>query len=308
MIPRICFSNSVKEKVATPISPKDLQVLMQSPSVQEICDKIVLLDGKDPEEMARLKQQLPVVYFHAQSFKDNLRKSANAVPSGLVMLDIDHVENPHAFAMQWLGIPYGVEFLKENCIALFAKTPSNHGIRIVGEMREGETIVQAQKRLADLFEVKQYDAVTKDLARASFIMPWSYVYYFDEEILRFGYQSTADQWGNAKETQPTPETPSGSPLKGEDPKSPFKGDLEGRELDRTRKIALQLLELLGGQPTQGERNNIYYNLCRHLRTICAFSPDWLCVSSPTSACRWKSVAPPPPPQSTPPAPPTRPRC
>ena len=84
------------------------------------------------------------------------------------------------------------------------------------------------------------------------------------------------------------ETPSISPLKGENKKSPFKGDLEGLSLplregqggsdseeDRTRKIALQLLELLGGQPTQGERNNIYYNLCRHLRTICAFSPDWL---------------------------------
>ena len=185
MFPRICFSNSVKEKVATPIFPNDLQAIMQSPSVQEICDKIVLLDGKDPDEMARLKQQLPVVYFHAQSFKDNLRKSANALPSGLVMLDIDHVENPNDFlALEFLEKDAGNirEFLKENRIALIAKTPSNHGIRIVGEMQQGETIVQAQQRLANLFEVKQYDAVTKDLARASFVMPWSYVYYFDDPL------------------------------------------------------------------------------------------------------------------------------
>ena len=181
MFPRICFSHSVKEKVATPISPNDLQAIMQSPFVQEICDKIVLLDGKDPDEMARLKQQLPVVYFHAQSFKNNLRKSANAVPSGLVMLDIDHVDDPKAFADQWIDLCD----LKQNRIALIAKTPSNHGIRIVGEMQQGETIVQAQQRLANLFEVKQYDAVTKDLARASFVMPWSYVYYFDEELLQF---------------------------------------------------------------------------------------------------------------------------
>ena len=276
MFPRICFSNSVKEKVATPIFPKDLQAIMQSPFVQEICDKIILLDGKDPEEMARLKQQLPVVYFHAQSFKDNLRKSANAVPSGLVMLDIDHVDDPGAFAMQWLGVvPNGVAFCKENRIALIAKTPSNHGIRIVGEMQQDETIVQAQQRLAELFDVKQYDAVTKDLARASFVMPWSYVYYFDEDILQFPDQKTAEQTPSVSPLKGEDKTPSVSPLKGEDKKSPFKGDLEGPELDRTRKIALQLLELLGGQPTQGERNNIYYNLCRHLRTICAFSPDWL---------------------------------
>ena len=198
MIPSICFSNSVKEKVATPISPKDLQAIMQSPFVQEICDKIVLLDGKDPDEMARLKQQLPVVYFHAQSFKHHQRKSANAVPSGLVMLDIDHVDDPHAFAMQWLeNLQTGVAFCMKNRIALIAKTPSNHGIRIVGEMQQGETIVQAQQRLADLFEVKQYDAVTKDLARASFVMPWSYVYYFDEEILQTPDQASAERWGNA---------------------------------------------------------------------------------------------------------------
>ena len=229
MFPRICFSNTVKEKVATPIFPKDLQVLMQSPFVQEICDKIVLLDGKDPEEMARLKQQLPVVYFHAQRFEDNLRKSANAVPSGLVMLDIDHVENPEEFAAKWVqaGDFADNSKLKEQRIALVAKTPSNHGIRIVGEMREGETIEQGQKRLAAFFEVSQYDAVTKDLARASFVMPWSYVYYFDRDLLQFPDQTAADKWANTKETQPTPETPSGSPSKGEDKKSPFKGGTEG---------------------------------------------------------------------------------
>ena len=281
MVPRICFSNTVKEKVATPIFPKDLQAIMQSPFVQEVCDKIVLLDGKDPEEMARLKQQLPVVYFHAQRFEDNLRKSANATPSGLVMLDIDHVENPEEFAAKWVqaGDFADNSKLKEQRIALIAKTPSNHGIRIVGEMREGETIVQAQQRLAELFEVKQYDAVTKDLARASFVMPWSYVYYFDEDILQ---TPSGSPLKGENKTPSNSETPSGgpskSPLKGDFESSPFKGETEGvsgPELDRTRKIALQLLELLGGQPTQGERNNIYYNLCRHLRTICAFSPDWL---------------------------------
>ena len=280
MFPRICFSNSVKEKVATPIFPKDLRAIMQSPFVQEICDKIVLLDGKDPEEMARLKQQLPVVYFHAQHFKDNLRKSANATPSGLVMLDIDHVDNPQDFAKSLLEKEgNGLVFLEQNRIALIAKTPSNHGIRIVGEMQQDETIVQAQQRLAELFAVKQYDAVTKDLARASFVMPWSYVYYFDEDILQT--PSGSPLKGEDK-TPSNPETPSGgpskSPLKGDFESSPFKGETEGvsgPEVDRTRKVALQLLELLGGQPTQGERNNIYYNLCRHLRTICAFSPDWL---------------------------------
>ena len=148
--------------------------------------------------MPGLKQQLPVVYFHAQGFKSDLRSSANATPSGLVMLDVDHVESPQDFAKTLLEKEgNGLAFLEKNRIALVAKTPSNHGLRIVGEMQQGETIVQAQQRLANLFEVKQYDAVTKDLARASFVMPWSYVYYFDEEILQFADQTTAEKWGDS---------------------------------------------------------------------------------------------------------------
>lgn len=68
---------------------------MQDPRVQHICDQIKLLDGQDPEELARLKRQLPIITPHACRFTgDGSRKSANAVPSGLVMLDIDHVAEP----------------------------------------------------------------------------------------------------------------------------------------------------------------------------------------------------------------------
>ena len=68
---------------------------MRDPRIQDICDQIKLLDGNDPDELARLKRQLPIITPHACRFTgDGTRKSANAVPSGLVMLDIDHIDNP----------------------------------------------------------------------------------------------------------------------------------------------------------------------------------------------------------------------
>ncbi len=288
MIPRICYSPSVKRNTATPVSFDDFRQMAQSPYVQEICDRIILLDGKDATELARLKQQLPVVFFHAQRFANNRRHSADAVPSGLVMLDIDHVENPKDFADKWVvtGDDAPNNVLKKQRIALIAKTPSNHGLRIVGEMREGETVTGAQQRLAAFFDIDQFDAVTKDLARASFVMPWAYIYYADPELLEFPDQATADKWA-----EPTPSLPTGE---GEE-KLPSSVETnitpslcrEGRggswspsELDHTRKVAAQLLELLGGTPTLGERNNIYYNLCRHMRTICAFDPMWLIRALP----------------------------
>ena len=78
-----------------PVLWSDIEQAMRDPRIQDICDQIKLLDGNDPDELARLKRQLPIITPHACRFTgDGSRKSANAVPSGLVMLDIDHIDNP----------------------------------------------------------------------------------------------------------------------------------------------------------------------------------------------------------------------
>ena len=95
MIPRICIQSSISSGKPTPVLWSDIEQAMRDPRVQDICDQIKLLDGNDPDEMARLKRQLPIITPHACRFTgDGTRKSANAVPSGLVMLDIDHIDNP----------------------------------------------------------------------------------------------------------------------------------------------------------------------------------------------------------------------
>ena len=38
-----------------------LQTAMRDPRIQNICDQIKLLDGKDLDELSRLKRQLPVI-------------------------------------------------------------------------------------------------------------------------------------------------------------------------------------------------------------------------------------------------------
>ena len=98
MFPRICIQSSISAGKPTPADWSSIEEAMKQPLIQEICDQIKLLDGNDPDEMARLKRQLPVITPHACRFEgDGTRKSANAVPSGLVMLDIDHIDNPRDF-------------------------------------------------------------------------------------------------------------------------------------------------------------------------------------------------------------------
>ena len=95
MFPRICIQPSISSGKPTPVLWSDIEQAMRDPRIQDICDQIKLLDGNDPDELARLKRQLPIITPHACRFtNDGTRKSANAVPSGLVMLDIDHIDNP----------------------------------------------------------------------------------------------------------------------------------------------------------------------------------------------------------------------
>lgn len=271
MFPRICYSTSVKDPHCTPICSEQLLGVMQTAHVQDICDQIKLLDDKDPDELARLKQQLPIVCFHAQQFKDNRRKSAGAVPSGLAMLDIDHIDDPRG----WFGAFAPDNFAAQR-IGLIAVTPSGHGLRIVGERLAGESIPAAQRRLADFFGFREYDAVTKDLARASFVMPASYLLYFEPSVLDFADEAEAQRWAEDTPAQ----SPEASANTAPALPAPQTAVATPDEIERTRKIASALLELAGGMPTPGERNNLYYTLCRHLRTVCAFSPDWLVQALP----------------------------
>lgn len=77
--------------------------LIDSPKVKNICRAIAALDPNAEDYNDRkqaLKKRLPIIIPHAAAFKNGKRISADAVPSGLAMLDVDHVENPLDFLSQ----------------------------------------------------------------------------------------------------------------------------------------------------------------------------------------------------------------
>ena len=270
---------------------------MRDPRVQHICDQIKLLDGQDPEELARLKRQLPIITPHACRFTgDGSRKSANAVPSGLVMLDIDHIDDPrevfstHIFPKLQNTSPsrgrelIAAEVVENNVVEVVdlnnpriffvAITPSGHGLRIIAERQENESLIAAQTRLANLCGFAEYDAVTHDLARASYLMPWSYVLYCEPSGLNFRdeahfnkiqrsggnlLRSTEEQGGNGDDNEINKiSAPEGQ---GDTP------DFRGVPYDA---IVNELANLLGGTPEMGERNQFYFTMVKYMRYICDF--------------------------------------
>ena len=321
MYPRICIQPSISSGKPTPVTWSQIELAMRQPAVQDICDQIKLLDGKDPDELARLKRQLPVITPHACRFRgDGSRKSDNAVPSGLVMLDIDHIDDPRDFfsthifpvlstasTASELPTTGAAELQRSDPKIYFvAITPSGHGIRVIAEREPEESIPAAQKRLAALFALSEFDAVTKDLARASFLMPWSYVLYCEPSGLDFDtpekeavittHFAQVEAQNNTitlSQERKSQSTTGEAELQQSDLPTTGEAELQRSDLPTTGKAELQqsdlfyrgipyadivreLIFLLGGEPAMGERNQFYFTLVRYMRYICNFDPD-MCV-------------------------------
>ena len=290
---RICYQQSVTSGQPMPLTKENWDQLIDSPEVKNICNRIAALDPTAEDYNDRkqaLKKRLPIIIPHAQSFKNGKRISADAVPSGLAMLDVDHVTNPRA----WFE-SIDKQILSDNKIYLVAITASGHGLRIIGERLSSsispeynsgaESIEAAQLRMATALNITEYDAVTKDLARASYVVPRDYILWmyaaglFSEED-RPDLRELPALPPHVDPSSVSPESNSGTTL-------PFReksevGSLSYRGIPYA-DIVQQLMLSIGAADgaEQGERNTVYFTLANYMRYICDFNVDLLLQVLPT---------------------------
>ena len=266
---RICYQLNICKGEPMPLTKTIWDQLIDSPEVSNICRRIAALDPSAEDYNDRkqtLKKRLPIIIPHAASFANGKRISADAVPSGLAMLDIDHVDNPRA----WFdSLNAKSSTLNDNHIVLVAITASGHGLRIIAERLSSEPIEAAQLRIATALGITEYDAVTKDLARASYIVPRSYILYCNEDgLLNLPEKPSSITSGLYPDKALPPSTPDGS-LLGATP--PSYRDIPYKDIVDQLLIATGN----GGGAIQGERNTVYFSLANYMRYICDFNPELL---------------------------------
>ena len=277
-----CYQDKVNAGVPQVCTPEIWDQLIDSPEVKSICDQIAALDTTTPDYNDRkqaLKRRLPIIIPHAASFRNGKRVSADAIPSGLAMLDVDHVSNPR----DWFE-SIDKQLLSDNRIYLVAITASGQGLRLIGErletssvgsngIRQMETIEAAQLRIATALGIKEYDAVTKDLARASYVVPRSYILWIYEAGLFAEREVLSIDSGLYPEKALPPHQEVSSVASESD------SDIEvltyrGMPYDA---IVKQLMIEIGAAEgaMQGERNTVYFSLANYMRYICDFDPALL---------------------------------
>ena len=146
----------------------------------------------------KLKRGLPAFIFQAmfdetQSKKGKVgrwRKQAATRLTGLVVMDIDHVENPKEVHGSWEK----VHDFKQLGILLIYITPSGKGLKIVfkADVAKGN-LIDNQHAMAEVLGV-EVDESCKDASRMSFICKESDIMYIDKELFTYENKEFAEKY------------------------------------------------------------------------------------------------------------------
>lgn len=246
--------------------------LIYSERLTEDCRRIQAAIGT--KEYAQLKRRLPVVMWQSH-FADGKRHDASAEPSGLYMLDIDHLEPIRMEEIRNAALAKGPDTLG---IYIIHKTPSEQGLRFVAKMLASNsglsTITEHQLWLAEQLGLKpeEVDTACKDWARASFLPSQNYFYYINQAIFADEAEMTLNPTNNHEKSKL-------DSCSGGDSQS-SSADCEPCEAQEAtiteykgvslRSIAVEYFERTGGQPVEGERHQRFLDAARVLRYICDF--------------------------------------
>ena len=277
---RICYQKSVVAGAPEQLTKEIWDQLIDSPEVKNICSRIAALDPEAPDYNDRkqaLKRRLPVIIPHAASFKNGKRVSADAIPSGLAMLDVDHVDNPREAYLRLHPEGKSEEWFIEQGIYLIAITASGKGLRVIGRRERGESIEAAQMRMAEMLGIKEYDAVTKDLARASYVVPRDYILWIYEEGM---FSEKEDKPALNAGTMDKVQLALPAHVVSGESDSPVTKESHAELAYRGiayEEIVKQLMIEIGAAEgaMQGERNTVYFSLANYMRYICDFDAGLL---------------------------------
>ena len=119
------------------------------------------------------------------------RKQSATRLTGLVVIDVDHIEDPHAVYQGWIS--KGLDF-KDLGIYFIYITPSGKGIKLVFKARiDWGNLIDNQHAMAQVLDI-EVDESGKDSSRLSYICKESDILYLDKELFTYENKEYAERY------------------------------------------------------------------------------------------------------------------
>ena len=228
---------------------------------------------------ASLKRKLPAFIFQAtfdetESKAGKLgawRKQSATRLTGLVVMDIDHVENPREVFESWrLATGDKADRTRKDDILLVYVTPSGKGLKVVfkADANIGNLIDNQYVMARELGNVT-IDECCKDSSRMSYVCKESDILYLDKELFTYENKAFSERYtalyrdGHSQATKEDETVISQIPpvVDERNASLSFKGV-------PYEEIIAEWWRQNGGEPQEGERNVKLYQLAVNLRAIC----------------------------------------
>ena len=157
----------------------------KSTQVQLVCSQLAVLDPSAAdyqERKTKLKAQLPLYAYCGYNEADN--RSEDFVSNGNVIIDLDGLEKETLDNCKHLIMKWNVATKAQKLILLHL-TPSSRGLRVVFRGNPELDMVQNQLQFAKETGIAAslLDTAVKDFKRLSYIVPDSYIYYINIDML-----------------------------------------------------------------------------------------------------------------------------
>ena len=269
-------SKAATSELPRELSREEYEALLSSEALRALIAAIRAASSPEAhkEAVEAAKKSAPVIMYNA-GFRDGdkpaKRDNRYAVPTGLVMLDFDHIGDPRAFykAHDWKA-----DGLRP---ALIAPSISGEGLRAVYEIPEAvytlcknfhDIIWAAQQYIAIKVGVRdKIDASCKDWARCAFATPLEDAFLYDPEVMFSEKLKTKSEKFSLDERGETREENNSSLLILN---SSF--TYEGIPI---ADIIAEYWKAEGGEPHEGNRNSSLFKLALELRPLTGNDMDTL---------------------------------
>jgi len=278
-----------------PAGREDWEKMRREPWLADMCARI----EKGQEE---LKHRLPVWTPSCAEFKDNHRAAADAVrPLNRLMMDFDEKGHTDEIVARLLGVEFeslrssgsevasltGSEVkIPENLITikphgltvLLIEESVRRGTHVLVELPAGMSADEAQQAMKEATGFEP-DVKVKGYDRCIYMVPESHTRYVSERLFNIEHSTLNIEHSAAPTSAPTNNVQSsmfnvqsGNNVQSSMFNVQWKKEFKGIPY---ASIIAEYWQRMGGEPTEGERNDKLHQLAANLRAICDNSEDWL---------------------------------
>ena len=256
-----------------PITPEEWLAARKDPKLAALCERIKA--SHNANQQRKLKSQLPVWTPRCGAFKGDHRAEVDALCQlDRLMFDIDEKGQTDR-VLSAVRMEGEQAYIGEFEVLLIERSVRD-GTHVLVRSQPGKPIPQQQAAFSEAVQLP-VDSSVKNVAGCIYLVPQSHVCYESPQFFEPKVLDLSALRAPVASAEDVAHSHSAGDV-ARNVSTSFPATYEGIPI---RSIVEALVELLGGAPEHGSRNQFIFSLACYARYLCQSNPEWIRQVLPT---------------------------